>query len=137
MTPLSGKVELEGKGFAGLMLALLQLNPQLVLTPDRTSWGLGASCVNISLLGATYNRLAFFVLWVFLDKQGNSDTDECLASLGVLLTLVASERIHVFAAYREFTGQAWFKGCRRAPPHLRDISTQQYPDRLERKDTLR
>ncbi len=107
-----GEVELEGKGFAGLMLALLPVKDKLVLTLDRTTWELGSRCINILLLGAAYKGLAFPLLWVFLDKKGNSDTVERLALLDTLLTLVEAERIEVLVADREFTGQAWFKGLR-------------------------
>jgi hypothetical protein len=107
-----GKVELEGRSVAGLMLALLPVKDKLVLTLDRTTWELGSCCVNILLLGAAYKGLAFPLLWVFLDKQGNSDTKERLALLDILLKLVAAERIEVIVADREFTGKAWFQGLK-------------------------
>ncbi len=107
-----GKVELEGQRFATLLLALLPVNDKLVLTLDRTTWESGANCVNILLLGVAYKGLAFPLLWVLLDKKGNSDTDERLALLDTLLTLVAAERIEVLVADREFTGKRWFQGLK-------------------------
>ncbi len=106
------KVELEGQSFASLILALLPVNDKLVLTLDRTTWESGSSCVNILLLGAAYKGVAFPLLWVFLDKKGNSDTAERLALLDTLLTLVAAERIEAVVADREFTGKRWFQGLK-------------------------
>ena len=107
-----GKVELEGQRFATLLLALLPVNDKLVLTLDRTTWESGATCVNILMLGVAYKGLAFPLLWVLLDKKGNSDTDERLALLDTLLTLVAAKRIEVLVADREFTGKRWFQGLK-------------------------
>jgi len=94
------------------MLALLPVKDKLVLTLDRTTWELGSNCVNILLLGAAYKGLAFPLLWVFLDKKGNSDTTERLALLDTLLTLVEAERIEAVVADREFTGKRWFQGLK-------------------------
>lgn len=107
-----GEVELEGKRFAALMLALLPIKDKLVLTLDRTTWELGSNCTNILLLGAAYKGLAFPLLWVFLDKKGNSDTTERLALLDTLLTLGKAECIDAIVADREFTGKAWFQGLK-------------------------
>jgi hypothetical protein len=52
------EVELEGEGFAKLMLALLPEKSNFVLTLDRTTWELGSVCINILLLGVAYNRLS-------------------------------------------------------------------------------
>lgn len=107
-----GEVELAGKRFAALMLALLPVKDKLVLTLDRTTWELGSNCTNILLLGAAYKGLAFPLLWVLLDKKGNSDTAERLALLDTLLTLVKAERIEAVVADREFTGKRWFQGLK-------------------------
>lgn len=107
------KVEIEGEGFAKLMLALLPEKSKLVLTLDRTTWELGSVCINILMLGVAYKGLAFPLLWVLLDKKGNSDTRERLALVDKLLTLVDAEAIEAIVADREFTGKDWFKGLRK------------------------
>ena len=104
------KVEVEGRSFASLMLALLPVKNQLTLTLDRTTWELGGYCINILVLGAAYKGLAFPLLWVLLDKRGNSDTRERLALLDSLLTRVDAERIEAVVADREFIGKTWFQG---------------------------
>ena len=103
---------MEGQSFASLILALLPVKDKLVLTLDRTTWELGSNCVNILLLGAAYKGLAFPLMWVLLDKKGNSDTAERLALLDTLLALVKAERIEAIVADREFTGKTWFQGLK-------------------------
>ena len=106
------EVEVEGEGFAKLMLALLPEKNQLVLTLDRTTWELGVLCINILVLGVAYKGLAFPLLWTLLDKKGNSDTEERLALIDRVLTLVDARNIEAIVADREFTGKNWFKGLR-------------------------
>ena len=106
------KVEIEGEGFAKLMLALLPEKSSFVLTLDRTTWELGSVCINILMLGVAYKGLAFPLLWVLLDKKGNSDTRERLALVDKLLSLVDAQAIEAVVADREFTGKDWFKGLK-------------------------
>ena len=107
-----GEVKLEGAGVAKLLLSLLPVKEKLVLTLDRTTWELGGVCVNLLMLGVAYKGLAFPLLWVLLDKKGNSDTSERLALLDSLLTLISAERIEAIVADREFTGKPWFQGLK-------------------------
>jgi hypothetical protein len=106
------EIELEGEGFAKLMLALLPEKNSFVLTLDRTTWELGTVGINILMLGVAYKSLVFPLLWVLLDKKGNSDTKERLALIDKVLTLIDAEAIEAVVADREFTGKDWFKGLR-------------------------
>jgi hypothetical protein len=106
------KVEIEGESFARLMLALLPEKNSLVFTLDRSTWELGSVCINILMLGVAYKGLAFPLLWVSLDKKGNSDTAERLELLDRLLTLVDAQAVEAIVADREFTGKDWFKGLK-------------------------
>ena len=108
------KVELEGQSLARFILALLPNKGKLVLTLDRTTWELGSSCTNILMLGVAHKGLAFPLLWVLLDKRGNSDTKERLALVDRMLTLIAVERVEAIVADREFTGKVWFKSLSRS-----------------------
>lgn len=98
--------------FARLMLALLPVKTGLVITLDRTTWSLGCCTINILMLGVAYKGLAFPLLWTLLDKKGNSDTNERLALIDMLLNLVAAEQIDAVVADREFTGEDWFRGLK-------------------------
>ena len=107
-----GEVKLEGESFARLMLALLPIKERWVLTLDRTTWELGSVCINMLMLGVAYKGLAFPLLWVLLDKKGNSDTKERLALVDRILTLVKAENVEAIVADREFTGRDWLKGLK-------------------------
>ena len=108
-----GAVNLEGEGFARLTLALLPVKERWLLTLDRTTWELGGVCINVLMLGVAYKGLAFPLLWVLLDKKGNSDTAERLALVDRLLTFVEVERVEAIVGDREFTGNDWFKGLKK------------------------
>lgn len=111
-------VKLEGEGLARLMLALLPIKEGWVLTLDRTTWELGSVCINILMLGVAYKGLAFPLLWVLLDKKGNSDTAERLALIDKMLTFIEAENTEAVVATREFTGNNWFKGLKSANSSL-------------------
>lgn len=104
------QVTIAPEGFARLMLALLPIKTKLVLTLDRTTWQLGSCSINILMLGVAYKGIAFPLLWTLLDKQGNSTTNERLALIDKLLTVLSAQDIDSIVADREFTGCAWFKG---------------------------
>lgn len=106
------QVELEGESFARLMLSLLPAKDKLILTLDRTTWELGSVCINVLMSGIAYKGLAFPLLWVLLDEKGNSDTNERLALVDKMLTLVDAGSIEAIVADREFTGKDWFQGLR-------------------------
>ena len=74
------------------MLALLPEKEKLVITLDRTTWELGSHCINILMIAVAYKGLAFPLLWVLLDKKGNSDTKERLALVDSLLSLACQGR---------------------------------------------
>ena len=107
-----GVVKLEGECFARLMLALLPVKERWVLSLDRTTWELGSRCINILMLGVAYKGLAFPLLWVLLDKKGNSDTIERLALIDKLLTFIEAKDVEAIVADREFIGNDWFKGLK-------------------------
>ena len=47
-----------------------------VLCLDRTNWQIGKTDVNILLLAVAYRGIAIPIIWTFLDKRGNSNTEE-------------------------------------------------------------
>jgi Transposase DDE domain len=82
---------------------------QLILTMDRTNWKFGLLNLNFLVIGIAYHGIALPIVWVNLDKAGNSNTGEREAILERLLKLVPAKRIHGFTADREFIGAKWFK----------------------------
>jgi hypothetical protein len=47
-----------------------------ILALDRTNWKLGSKNINALVLSMVYREVAIPLCWVFLDKQGNSNTSE-------------------------------------------------------------
>lgn len=88
------QVELEGRSFATLMLALLSVKDKLTVSLDRTTWELGSFCVNGLMLGVAYKGLAFPLLWVLLDKVAS--TCLTLGKLARCTSRVNGPRVTVF-----------------------------------------
>lgn len=79
------------------------------LTLDRTNWKFGIFNVNYLTLGIAHIKIAFPILWVGLDKKGNSNTQERIDLLERFLKIFGASRILCLLADREFIGQGWFK----------------------------
>jgi Transposase DDE domain len=60
------------------------------------------------VIGIAHHGIAIPIVWVNLDKAGNSNTTERKAILDRVLHLIPVARIQAFTADREFIGQAWF-----------------------------
>ena len=78
------------------------------LTMDRTNWKIGQININFLVIGVVYRRAAIPLLFVLLNKQGNSNTDERIALLERVLKYIPKERIVNLLADREFVGEEWF-----------------------------
>jgi hypothetical protein len=81
---------------------------QFKLTLDRTNWKCGDSNINYLVLGIVYRRVASPILWVALDKKGNSNTQERIELMQRFLTIFGTQRIACLFADREFVGIKWF-----------------------------
>ena len=81
---------------------------QFKLTLDRTNWKCGHVNINYLVLGIVYRGSAFPILWVALDKKGNSNTQERIALMNRFLAIFGSQMIACLFADREFIGTKWF-----------------------------
>ncbi|QQS54128.1 MAG: IS4 family transposase [Candidatus Competibacteraceae bacterium] len=81
---------------------------QFKLTLDRTNWKYGDVNINYLVLGVVYRGSAFPILWVALDKKGNSNTQERIALMNRFLTIFGPQMIACLFADREFIGIQWF-----------------------------
>ena len=68
--------ELDYATIAKLVVAWMAIPEPWVLAVDRTQWDVGNTPVNILTLGVVYQGIAFPLVWMMLDKKGNSNTDE-------------------------------------------------------------
>lgn len=86
---------------------LIPLN-RFKLTLDRTNWQFGHYQLNFLVLAIVYRGIAFPLLWVLLDKKGNSNTSERIKIIDRFLTLFGPDSITCLFADREFVGVKWF-----------------------------
>ncbi len=91
----------------------LPLGEKWLLCLDRTNWKFGSLNINILVLAVAYNGVAIPLLWVFLDKRGNSNSLERIALLKHFLSEFGRERIQCLTADREFIGTEWVKFLKR------------------------
>ena len=91
----------------------LPLGQQWLLCLDRTNWKFGTMDINILVLAVAYKGVAIPLLWVFLDKRGNSNSFERIGILKHFLLEFGHERIQCLTADREFIGTDWIKFLKR------------------------
>jgi hypothetical protein len=79
------------------------------ITVDRTNWKFGIFNVNYLTLGIAHIKISFPLIWVCLEKKGNSNTQERIDLLDRFIKIFGLSRIDCLLADREFIGKAWFK----------------------------
>lgn len=95
-------------GVIQLILHLLPVKSDFTISIDRTNWKLGKFNINILTAGIIYEGVAFPICWMLLSKRGNSNTQERIALMQLLLTRIPKSHISIVVADREFIGQEWF-----------------------------
>lgn len=82
---------------------------KLTLTMDRTNWKIGKANINFLVVGVTYKRIAIPIVWMLLNKQGNSNFDERVAIISRVFSLIPKDRCANLLCDREFVGEHWLK----------------------------
>ena len=80
-----------------------------ILTMDRTDWQFGKTVINLLVLGIVCQGTAIPLLWIPLNKKGNSDTAERKELLSLFLRLFGLKKVNYLTADREFVGEEWLK----------------------------
>ena len=78
------------------------------LAMDRTNWKFGVFNINILCLAIVYEGIAVPVLWSFLLKKGNSNTQERIDLMNRFIRIFGVDCIDCLLADREFVGRDWF-----------------------------
>lgn len=98
------------EAIARIVVRMLPLSKGLwTLSTDRTNWKLGKTNINILFLGICYMGVCFPILWVSLDKKGNSNTQERISIIDRFIRIFGKEKIGCLTGDREFIGIQWFK----------------------------
>ncbi|MDB2384573.1 IS4 family transposase, partial [Endozoicomonas sp.] len=79
------------------------------LSMDRTNWMFGIFKINILYLAINYKGMAIPVLWVLLDKKGNSNTTERIDLMKTFQKIFPEQPVKRLLADREFKGKEWLK----------------------------
>ena len=120
-----------------IVVSLLPLYKDFVLTLDRTNWKFGKSNINVLTLGIAYKGTAFPVMWKFLPKRGNSNTEERIELMNRFIFLFGVEKIRCLTADREFIGDEWFAYLKkRNIPFVIRIRNNSQTNRGVRVDSL-
>ena len=94
---------------ARVVMRLLPEKGPYVLTMDRTNWKFGEENINALVIGITYKKVAFPVLFRLLDKRGNSNCGERIGIMERFIRLFGRESVACLVADREFVGERWVK----------------------------
>ena len=78
-----------------------------VLAVDRTQWDVRTTPVNILTLGVVHEGITFPLVWVMLDKKGNSNTDERIDLMKRFYELFAHVEVRCLTTDCEFVGAGW------------------------------
>jgi hypothetical protein len=96
--------------YAKAVVQTLEFKGKFDLGLDRSNWKYGKKEINYLVLSWRINRhISIPLMFVELDKAGNSNTDERLDLLEKFKKIFGFERIKSLAADREFIGGKWFK----------------------------
>ena len=93
---------------AQLVVTLMAIPEPWVLAIDRTQWDVGNTTVNILTLGVVHEGIAFPLVWMLLDKAGNSNTSERIDLMEQFYELFPNVEIRCITTDREFVGGPWF-----------------------------
>lgn len=110
------------KGYIQFVWSLFCNNEKwIALTIDRTNWKFGKCNINILMIGISYKGTAIPLIWMLLDKRGNSSQDERINLFKSLLSLLEKDqvdKIRCLLADREFIGKQWIKYLKNQPFHF-------------------
>lgn len=91
-----------------MMLRLVPVEADFVISIDRTNWRFGRFEINILMAGIVYQGTAYPLVWMPLNKTGNSNTGERTQLVERLLGVLPACLIKAVVADREFIGKQWF-----------------------------
>lgn len=87
----------------------------IALSMDRTNWKFGRANINILTIGISWRGTAIPLVWMLLDKQGQSNQTERIVLLERLLNCLSHEqqaRIRYLLMDREFAAHKWLTHLR-------------------------
>lgn len=77
------------------------------LVLDRTNWKIGETCVNLLVLAIRTRHSQVPLMWLVLDRAGNSGAPERIALMQRYCAIFGQGSIAMLLADREFIGEDW------------------------------
>jgi hypothetical protein len=114
--------ELSCEQGAKALVDILQFEGKFDLCLDRSNWQFGTKNINYLVLSWQISKdLSVPLLFVDLDKAGNSNTNERIDLLEIFDRIFGCSRIKTLLADREFIGEKWicFLASRDIPFYIR------------------
>lgn len=93
----------------------------IALSIDRTNWKFGKVNINILTIGISWRGTAIPLIWMMLDKRGNSSSRERIILMERLLSCLDADqqsRIRYLLMDREFGSTQWLNYLRTKPFHF-------------------
>ena len=90
----------------------------IALSMDRTNWKFGRANINILTIGISWRGTAIPLVWMLLDKQGQSNQGERILLMERLLNCLNQDqqtRIRYLLMDREFAAHKWLTHLRSKP----------------------
>ena len=92
-----------------LVFSLLPERTDLSLVLDRTNWKFGSKNTNILMLGVSYKKISFPLIFKMLYKRGNSHTKERIELIRKYIDWFGRDTINCLLADRDFIGEKWLE----------------------------
>jgi hypothetical protein len=90
------------------VVVLMNIPEPWVLSIDRTDWQFGKTVFNLLMLGVVHEGVAFPLVWVMLDKKGNSNSLKRSQLFNQFIEAFGDHSVACLTADREFVGGDWF-----------------------------
>ncbi len=100
--------EVDYESIALMVVKVMKIPEPWVISIDRTDWQFGKTVFNVLTLGVVHHGVAFPLVWIMLDKKGNSNTRERCELWNRFLEIFGDRKINFLTADREFVGEEWF-----------------------------
>ena len=96
--------EVDYESIALMVVKVMKIPEPWIISIDRTDWKFGKTVFNVLTLGVVHHGVAFPLVWIMLDKKGNSNTRERCELWNRFLEIFGDRKIDFLTADREFVG---------------------------------
>lgn len=95
--------------FGIIIRELMGLHGKVYVALDRTNWNFGMFHINFLFITIIFGKVSIPIVWMLLDKKGNSNTKERIDLMNKFLKIIPAHQIIALLGDREFIGYNWFQ----------------------------